>query len=75
MKWAYRRKDYFVPRSMKEAYGYDETYEPEIRCCSELFYERMKTPHFWGVRRLASFLGLLIQGCHKCSISERRCTW
>jgi hypothetical protein len=43
MKWAYRRKDYFFPRSMKEAYVYDETYEPEIRCCSELFYEKPKS--------------------------------
>jgi len=33
----YRRKDYIVPRSMKEAFGDDDTLEPELRCCSELF--------------------------------------
>jgi hypothetical protein len=36
----YRRKDYFFPRSIREAFGRDETYEPEIRCCSELFQEQ-----------------------------------
>lgn len=36
----YRRKDYFVPRSMKEAYGRDDTLESEIRCCSELFNQK-----------------------------------
>lgn len=38
----YRRKDYVVPRSIREAYGYDETFEPEVRCCSELFYKKRK---------------------------------
>lgn len=33
----YRRKDYVVPRSMKEAYGHDETYDPVLRCVSELW--------------------------------------
>jgi len=46
MKWAYRRKDYFFPRSIREAYGYDETYEPPIRCCSELFYEKPSKEEF-----------------------------
>lgn len=40
----YRRKDYFVPRSMKEAYGRDDTLEPEIRCCSELFNQKRNLP-------------------------------
>lgn len=40
----YRRKDYVIPRSMKEAYGYDDNYEPEIRCCSESFYRRQPRP-------------------------------
>ena len=35
----HRRKDYFFPRSLREAFGNDDTFEPEIRCCSELFYE------------------------------------
>jgi hypothetical protein len=37
----YRRKDYFFPRSIREAFGRDETYEPEIRCVSES----------WGIQR------------------------
>lgn len=36
----YRRKDYFIPRSMREAFGSEDSFEPEIRCCSELFYEQ-----------------------------------
>ena len=40
----YRRKDYFVPRSMREAYGRDDTLEPEIRCCSELFNQKQSRP-------------------------------
>jgi len=37
----YRRKDYLFSRSIREAFGRDETYEPEIRCVSES----------WGIQR------------------------
>jgi len=37
MKDNYRRKDFFYPRSMREAFGRDDSFEPEIRCCSEMF--------------------------------------
>lgn len=30
----YRRKDYFIARSVRE-FSRDDTYEPEIRCVSE----------------------------------------
>jgi hypothetical protein len=31
-----------MPRNLREAYGFDETYEPEIRCCSELWRQKQK---------------------------------
>jgi len=31
----FRRNDYFVPRTLREAFGRDDTFEPEIRCISE----------------------------------------
>jgi len=37
MKDNYRRKDFFAARSMREAFGRDDSFEPEIRCCSEMF--------------------------------------
>lgn len=40
----YRRKDYFTPSSMREAFGRDDTFEPEIRCCSELFNQKQSRP-------------------------------
>jgi len=45
----YRRKDYFLPCSMREAFGDDFTYEPEIRCCSELFVKRNRANKHWVV--------------------------
>lgn len=36
----YRQKDFIVPRSMREAFGTNDTFEPEIRCCSELFDQK-----------------------------------
>jgi len=37
----HRLKDYYFPRSMREAFGNDQTFEPEIRCISET----------WGIRK------------------------
>jgi hypothetical protein len=45
----YRRKDYFFPRTMREAFGNDETYEPEIRCCSELFARKNSNNKHWHI--------------------------
>lgn len=63
----YRRKDYFASRSMRDAFGDDETFEPEIRCCSKLFVGKnedaayRKTKMFWGCYlAVISTLGILI---------------
>lgn len=55
----YRRKDNFMPRSMREAFGVDETYEPEIRCCSELFYKSKKSGATFFTATLIAFAGLV----------------
>ena len=63
----YRRKDYVVPRSIREAYGYDETFEPEVRCCSELFYKTRREketelfiPFYLSVAAIALFIWWLL---------------
>lgn len=40
----YRHKDYVTPRSIKQAYGHDDTYEPEIRCISETWGDPYSRP-------------------------------
>jgi hypothetical protein len=42
MRDNYRRKDFFAARSMREAFGRDDSFEPEIRCCSEMFGVKQK---------------------------------
>jgi hypothetical protein len=53
----YRRKDYFFPRSIRDAYGYDETFEPEIRCCSESLYQ--KQPNETYVSFMALYIAVI----------------
>jgi hypothetical protein len=41
----YRHKDYFFPRSMREAYGYDPTEPPELQCMTRhVQYKRPMLP-------------------------------
>ena len=42
----FRRKDYQTPRSLKEAFGFDDSFEPEIRCMSERWQIRKSRPVF-----------------------------
>jgi len=56
----YRRKDYFTPRSMREAYGHDETFEPNIRCISKSWAIK-KRPAFPFVLALAAIVIVIWQ--------------
>ena len=49
MRDNYRRKDFFAARSMREAFGRDDSFEPEIRCCSELFARKNRNRKHWHI--------------------------
>lgn len=50
----YRRKDYFFPRSMREAYGFDPTEPPELQCMSRhVRQSRPLLPAIIGIVALA----------------------